>query len=79
MKRSAPFISLLVLLFLTTTAHTQPCLTSGIVLARQSDIDNFYVNFPQCTAIEGRLYIWETDGGGITNLEGLEQIESVWG
>ncbi|MBC8321383.1 MAG: T9SS type A sorting domain-containing protein [Bacteroidetes bacterium] len=54
---------------------TMPCLPYGnYYFTNQSDIDNFQSNYPNCTNLEGDIYI---DGNDITNLEGLNTINSI--
>jgi hypothetical protein len=56
---------------------TLPCLPYGnYYLLTQADIDNFQVNYPGCTEIEGDVTIY---GGGITNLDSLNCITSIAG
>ncbi len=43
----------------------------------QSDIDNFIINYPNCTDLPGNLNIYNL--GLITNLEGLKNLKSVDG
>jgi hypothetical protein len=49
----------------------QNCLPGGITFDSQSAIDNFTVNYPGCTVIEGVVAI---TGEDITNLDGLSII-----
>ena len=44
-------------LFLSVTGSSQSCLPDGITFTRQSEIDNFHINFPNCTQIEGDVTI----------------------
>lgn len=53
------------------------CPTGNIVLSSQAQIDNFIIQYPNCTEITGQLRI---DGGNnITNLEGLSNIQTITG
>ena len=52
------------------------CLPEGITFTTQEEIDNFQVNHPNCTEIEGDVTI---DGDDITNLEGLSMVTSIGG
>ncbi|MFK5857291.1 MAG: hypothetical protein QM503_14260 [Bacteroidota bacterium] len=63
-------------LIIQNTILSQSCMPDGVTLSTQSEIDNFSVNYPNCTEIEGFLLINGTD---ITNLLGLEVINSVGG
>lgn len=54
-----------------------PCLPFGDYLfTSQAQIDNFKTNYDNCTAIKGNLSI---RGEGITNLNGLSEIEDIEG
>lgn len=56
---------------------TLPCLPYGnYYLLSQAEIDNFQVNYPGCTEIEGDVTIY---GEGITNLDSLYGITSIAG
>ncbi len=47
----------------------------GNIILDQQEIDNFATKYPGCTVIDGNLLI----DGDITNLNGLNQIESITG
>ena len=53
-----------------------PCLPEGITFTTQEQIDNFQVNYPGCTEIEGDVII---SGEDINNLEGLNVVTDVGG
>ena len=56
---------------------TLPCLPYGnYYFYLQSQIDNFQINYPGCTEIEVDVTI---EGGGITNLDGLNVLTSIGG
>jgi len=57
-------------------AYTQPCLPEGITFTTQEQIDNFQINYPGCTEIEGDVTI---HGNDITNLDGLSVMTSIGG
>lgn len=57
-------------------SFSQPCLPDGIVFSTQLEIDNFQVNYPNCTEIEGDVLI---KGDDITNLNGLNVITTIDG
>jgi hypothetical protein len=59
-----------------TAANTQGCLPEGIYFETQSKIDSFQINYPNCTEIEGSVYLWNDD---ITNLNGLSILTSIAG
>ena len=74
MKKLTLIIFLLI--FLQISASSQPCLPEGITFTTQSQIDNFQVNYPNCTEIEGDVEIY---GNDITNLNGLSVLTSTVG
>jgi len=55
---------------------SQGCLPEGITFTTQEQIDSFQINFPNCTEIEGSVYI---TGPDIINLFGLQVVNSVGG
>jgi hypothetical protein len=55
---------------------SQSCLPEGADFTTQEQIDNFQVNYPGCTEIEGSV---EIEGTSITNLDGLIVITSIGG
>lgn len=55
---------------------SQPCLPDGIQFTKQSQIDSFPINYPNCTEIEGSVSI---EGLSIQNLLGLNSIISIGG
>jgi hypothetical protein len=57
-------------------AKTQSCLPEGITFTTQSQIDNFQINYPNCTQIAGDV---EITGSNITNLNGLTILTSIVG
>ncbi len=63
-------------LLITINLFSQPCLPEGITFTTQAQIDNFQVNNPNCTEIEGDVLI---EGNDITNLDGLDVIIAVSG
>ncbi len=50
------------------------CPSGNIVLETQEDVDNFSINYPNCTDLQTNLIIQQS---AITNLNGLSQIESI--
>ncbi len=52
------------------------CLPEGITITTQTEIDSFQINYPNCTDIEGDLWI---HGNDITNLNGLNDLTSIGG
>lgn len=63
------------------TAISQcPCLPEGITFTTQAQIDNFQVNYPGCTEIEGNVRIGYIDNQtDITNFNGLSVVNSIGG
>lgn len=55
---------------------SQSCLPQGIDFTKQSEIDNFQSNYPNCTIIEGDVRI---EWSNITNLNGLSVLTSFGG
>lgn len=52
------------------------CLPEGITFTTQEQINNFQINYPGCTEIEGDVTI---QGDDITNLNGLDVLSSIEG
>ncbi len=71
--RSVAFIILF--LIIQVIASSQPCLPEGITFTTQAQIDSFQINYPNCTEIEGDVYIF----GEIWNLHGLSVVTSIGG
>ena len=65
-------------LFLTTSYSliSQTCLQNGITFNSQSEIDNFIIDYPNCTEILGDVNFYDLN---ITNLNGLSNIVSIGG
>jgi len=59
----------------------QDCPSNVITLNTQEEIDNFAVNYPECTEIPGNVTIGSNSFAGVTlyNLNGLSQIASIGG
>lgn len=58
------------------TASSQSCLPEGIIFTTQVQIDDFQINHPNCTTIEGDV---EIIGDDITNLNGLNVLTAIEG
>ena len=71
--------TLICLCIYTTVIYSQNCLPAGIIFDSQIDINNFAVNYPGCTAIDGNVTIEESMAGNITSLAGLAQLLSLNG
>ena len=68
---------LLSITFLASIAGiSQGCLPEGITFSTQQQIDDFQINYPGCTEIEGDVTI---SGDDIENLNGLNVITSIYG
>ncbi|NPD46920.1 MULTISPECIES: T9SS type A sorting domain-containing protein [unclassified Lentimicrobium] len=70
MKKAFLYLSFLVF---SISAFSQSCLPGDNYFSTQADIDNFLINHPDCTTIEGNLMIM---GDDITNLNGLQNIST---
>lgn len=66
----------LLMLLALISAKAQSCLPEGITFSTQAQIDNFQLNFPSCSEIEGTVTI---SGSDITNLNGLTVVTSIGG
>lgn len=70
----------LTLLFVITlimqTELSSQCLLDGITFSTQTEIDNFQINYPGCTEIEGDVLIY---GDNINNLSGLNILTKISG
>ncbi len=66
---------LITILLNQTIIFSQSCLPEGIVFFSQSAVDNFQINYPGCTIIEGDVDIT----GDISNLNGLSMLTSIEG
>jgi hypothetical protein len=66
-----------ILLAITTFGFAQ-CPSGIIILANQSEVDNFSSAYPSCTELQGSLFVGVAGGAQtITNLNGLSQITSI--
>lgn len=72
MKKSIFFVMLLASIL---SLHAQSC-PANLNLTSQSAIDNFIIDYPNCHAISGDLFI---GGSNITNLNGLSNLHYVEG
>ncbi|MBE0637853.1 MAG: T9SS type A sorting domain-containing protein [Bacteroidales bacterium] len=69
-----------IILKTTNGGNLAGCLPEGITFTTQEEIDNFQVNYPGCTEIEGDVYIGDwMSGSSITNLNALGMLTSVDG
>jgi uncharacterized repeat protein (TIGR01451 family) len=67
---------LALLLLFSIGAQSQSCLPNGITFNSQAEVDNFSINYPGCTVIEGDVSI---SNNGISNLSGLGAVTSIQG
>jgi hypothetical protein len=67
---------LLIGLLLSLAGFSQSCLPEGIKFDTQAKINNFQVNYPGCSEIEGDVEIY---GSNIDNLHGLSGLTSIGG
>ena len=77
MKKLALLTILTVIIQITVVS--QGCLPDGIHFKTQEEIDNFHINYPNCTEIEGGVTINDTIEGDITNLLGLSNLTKTGG
>ncbi len=75
MRKLLLIISLLSII--QNLALAQSCLPEGIEFSTQAEIDNFQINYPNCTEIEGDVTI--NGPTEISNLLGLSVVESIEG
>ncbi len=61
----------------SSIVFSQGCLPEkALLLQPRNTIDNFQINYPGCTEIEGDVII---SGNGISNLNGLSVLNSIGG
>lgn len=69
------YLSLAFFLFFQDFSHAQSCLPEGITFTSQEQVDDFSINYPGCTSIEGYVKIQ----GPVTNLNGLSVLTLIGG
>ncbi len=69
-------LSLWFVILFSFPGMSQPCLPGGITFSTQQGIDNFQIQYPDCTEIEGDVII---SGNDITTLEPLHVLVAVNG
>ena len=69
-------ITVSLLIFTSNLFSQTSCLPEGIAFYSQEQIDNFQINYPGCTEIEGYVTIF---GDDINNLQGLDVLTSIGG
>ena len=68
------------ILFIQTLTISQTCLPEGITFTTQLEIDDFPLNYPDCTEIEGNVLIISTEGEvEVTNLDSLSALIAING
>ncbi|MBK6565933.1 MAG: T9SS type A sorting domain-containing protein [Saprospiraceae bacterium] len=77
--KSKVFIFLFGMCLYYNSMIAQSCIPTWIVFSTQQDIDNFHLNYPSCTEIEGDVIIKSSPVNSINNLNGLSQLVSVGG
>ncbi len=75
MKKILQFI---IFISLSSIGIAQNCLPNGIIFNSQEDLDVFLTNYPNCTQIEGDVFV-EGFQSNITDLSGLINITSIGG
>ncbi|MFK5856309.1 MAG: T9SS type A sorting domain-containing protein [Bacteroidota bacterium] len=77
MKKLSVLLGLILVLHTTSFSQfCEPCLPEGIEFSFQTQIDNFQVNYPNCTKIKGDVTITSSN---ILNLIGLSVLDSIGG
>lgn len=73
-----PKCYLLLICFFYSQYISAQCPPGDIYLNTQGQVDNFLINYPNCTDFPGSMDIG-TDFSGITNLNGLQNLNSIGG
>lgn len=71
-----PFLFIVFIFVSALSLSGQSCLPNGITFLNQTEIDNFQLNYPECTIIEGDVII---HGDNIDNLNGLNILTEIGG
>ena len=69
----------LLVLFCLPFQLVAQCPATTILMNTQSQVDDFSVQFPNCTELNGGLVINSSSGTDITSLSGLSQLTSIGG
>lgn len=68
------------LLINSVICYGQSCFPEGVIFESQEELDNFPVDYPNCTEIEGFVQIGnQGEWSNINNLEGLSSITYIGG
>jgi hypothetical protein len=70
------FFLVFILAIMQMKAFSQSCLPEGITFTTQAQIDNFQVDYPGCTGIQGDVRI---SGNDISDLQGISVVDSIFG
>ncbi len=74
------FYLLTILLLFANSLLAQSCLPNGIIFYYQSDLDDFLIDYPNCTEIEGDVQIGIVDSpSDITDISALNNINMIGG
>ena len=74
MKNLQVFTFTLIAMFLSCMLSAQ-CPEGDIALSSQQQVDNFVINYPNCTELQNLII----EGSDISNLEALSQITAIFG
>lgn len=69
----------LVMLFIASSYLNAQCPSGDVNLDSQSDVDNFILQYPNCTEIEGILWIGHNNQNDINDLSPLQNITKAGG
>lgn len=72
------FFLIVLSIIIQTESLAQSCLPSGIIFWRQTEIDSFQINYPNCNEIEGDVTVFDQNHE-INNLNGLEVLTAIGG
>ena len=78
MKKYKATILVTILFLWISGSYSQPCFPEGITFETQADIDNFQIDFPNCSNIGGNVIIGN-NYGDINSLIGLSIIDTIQG
>ena len=70
---------LLIIAFLFQIAWLNAQCPNSLIITSQEDIDNFKIEYPNCTELPNNFYMKEDISGNITNLDGLSNLVSIGG
>lgn len=70
---------LLLALLLCATVAVAQCPPGNVTFSNQAQVDNFLTAYPNCTQINGSVFIDPSSTGPISNLNALQNIETITG